>query len=197
MRFYPDDAPVPGELRTSDLLLRMLSPEHVDMDFEAVMESQEQLLRWSNGSWPVDGFPLSANLSDLQRHEREHLQREAFTYTVMNPDATRCEGCVYINPWSQAIGMRHVGATLDDISAGDDEAVVTFWIRSGSLDRDLDSQLVAGLLDWFALDWGFKRIIFMTNDQLGRQMEVLEDAGLELIYQFGSPAGDTTWLFYA
>jgi hypothetical protein len=196
MRFYPDDAPVPEELRTADLLLRMLSPDHVHMDYEAVMESQEQLLRWSNGSWPVDGFPLSANLSDLQGHEREHLLREAFTYTVMNPDSTRCEGCVYINPWSQAIGMRHVDATLDDISAGDDEAVVTFWIRSGSLDRDLDSQLVAGLLDWFALDWGFKRIIFMTNDQLPRQMQILEDAGLEQIYRFGSPEGVTTWLFY-
>jgi hypothetical protein len=196
MRFYPDDAPVPEELRTPDLVLRMLSPDHVHMDYEAVMESQEQLLRWSNGSWPVDGFPLSANLSDLQGHEREHSLREAFTYTVLNPDATRCEGCVYINPWSQAIGMRHVDATLDDISAGDDEAVVTFWIRSGSLDRDLDSQLVAGLLDWFALDWGFKRIIFMTNDQLPRQMQILEDAGLEQIYRFGSPEGVTTWLFY-
>lgn len=196
MRFYPDDAPVPDELRTADLLLRPLTPQHVHMDYAAVMESQEQLLRWSHGSWPVDGFPLSANLEDLEGHDQEHVRREAFTYTVMNPDATRCEGCVYINPWEHAIGMRHVDATLDDIAAGDDEAVVTFWIRSGSLSRGLDTQLLTGLLDWFARDWPFARIIFMTNDQLPRQMEVFEAAGLNEIYRFGSPAGDTNWLFY-
>lgn len=167
------------------------------MDYEAVMESQEQLLHWSNRTWPVDGFPLSSNLADLQRHEEEHLKREAFTYTVMNPDSTRCEGCVYINPWKQEIGTRHVDATMDDVDIGDDEAVVTFWIRSGSLNRGLDSQLVAGLLDWFSREWAFSRIVFMTNDQLPRQMEILEVAGLKEIYRFGSPEGITTWLFYA
>jgi hypothetical protein len=197
MSFYPDDAPVPDELRTTDLLLRMLTPEHVHLDYEAVIDSQDQLLRFSNGSWPVDGFTLAENLEDLERHAREHRAREAFTYTVMNPDATRCEGCVYINPWEQAVSHRQIDASMDAVETGEHEAVVTFWIRSGSLERDLDRQLVSGLLEWFERDWPFRRIVFMTNDNLPHQVTLLREAGLQQIYSFGSVTGDTSWLFFA
>jgi hypothetical protein len=196
MTFYPVDAPVPGELRTSDLLLQPLTPEHVQMDYEAVMASREQLLGWSNGLWPREGFTLAENLEDLQGHEQEHLDREAFTYTVMSPDATLCEGCVYINPWEHALEHEYIDATLDDIDAGSNEAVVTFWIRSGSIERDLDRQLVRGLLDWFEREWAFSRVVFMTNSNLPRQVTVLEDAGLQPVYTFGSPTAGLTWLFY-
>ena len=196
MVFYPDDAPVPDELRTRDLLLQPLTPGHVQIDYEAVIESREQLLGFSNGSWPREGFTLDENLEDLEAHEREHHKRVAFTYTVMNPDATHCEGCVYINPWAHALAHRHVDATLDDIDAGDHEAVVTFWIRSGSIEHDLDRQLVGGLLDWFEREWTFSRVVFMTNTHLPRQVTLLEEAGLQQVYDFGSPTAGLTWLFY-
>ena len=196
MLFYPEDAPVPDELRTDDLLLRMLTPEHVEMDYEAVMESQEQLRRFSSGSWPTPDFTLAQNLDDLEEHEREHVERVAFTYTVMNPEGTRCEGCVYINPWSQALAHRDINATLDDVAIGDYEAVVTFWGRSSGLERDLDRQLFHGLLHWFENEWSFSKITFMTNDRLERQVALLEEAGLERTYAFGSDTSEMTWLFY-
>ncbi|MBA2453222.1 MAG: hypothetical protein H0V47_08635 [Chloroflexia bacterium] len=197
MSFYPGGAPVLDELRTSDLLLRMLTTEHAEMDYEAVMESQEQLRRFSAGSWPTPDFTLEQNIEDLEEHEREHHERIAFTYTVMNPDATRCEGCVYINPWQQALAHRFIDATMDDVAIVEHEAVVTFWIRESSLERELDRQLVHGLLDWFDAEWSFSRITFMTNDRLERQMELLEDAALERRYSFGSETSDLTWTFYS
>jgi hypothetical protein len=196
MQFYPDYAPVPVELRTSDLLLQPLTPGHVQMDYDAVMASRDQLLGWSNGLWPREGFTLAENLEDLQGHEQEHHDREAFTYTVMNPDATRCEGCVYISPWEHALAHRHIDATLEDIEAADNEGVVTFWIRSGSIERDLDRQLVQALLDWFEREWTFSRVVFMTNSHLPRQVSILEEAGLQQVYDFGSPTPGLTWLFY-
>ncbi|CAN5691702.1 hypothetical protein BH24CHL1_BH24CHL1_00900 [soil metagenome] len=197
MSFYPGDAPVLDELRTSDLLLRMLTTEHAEMDYEAVMESQEQLRRFSAGSWPTPDFTLEQNIEDLEEHEREHHERIAFTYTVMSPDATRCEGCVYINSWQQALAHRVIDATMDDVAIVEHEAVVTFWIRESSLERELDRQLVHGLLDWFDAEWSFSRITFMTNDRLERQMELLEDTALERRYSFGSETGDLTWTFYS
>ena len=196
MQFYPADAAVPDELRTQDLLLQPLTPDHVHLDYDTVMSSQEQLLRFSNGLWPVDGFPLEENLEDLTRHDEEHRDREAFTYTVLNPDGTVCEGCVYISPWEHVVGHPQIDATLDDIGAGDFEAVVTFWIRSGSVERGLERQLVAGLLDWFEQDWSFQRILFMTNNKLPSQVQVLEELGLSPAYRFGSPTPGVTWLFY-
>jgi len=195
--FNPEDAPVPEELRTADLLLQPLTPGHVHLDYEAVMASREQLLGWSNGLWPREGFTLEENLEDLEEHDREHRQRIAFTYTVMNPDATRCEGCVYINPWAHALAHRHIAATLDDIDAGDFEAVVTFWVRSSSIERDLDRELVSGLMDWFEREWEFSRVVFMTNSHLPRQVTILEEAGPQPVYTLGSPDGNVNWLFYS
>lgn len=197
MTFYPDNAAVPDELRTGDLLLRMLTPEHVQMDYEAVMESQEQLRTFEAGSWPAPDFRLDQNLEDLERHAREHRERVGFTYTVMNPEGTRCEGCVYINSWERMLGSRHIDATIDDVSVGEHEAVVTFWARTSGLERDLDRQLLDGLLRWFGDDWAFSRVTFMTNDGLERKVTVLEEAGLERIYSFGSNTTDWTWHFYS
>ena len=49
MPFYPDDMPVPTELRTDEFLLRPLRAADVDLDYEAVMATQETLRRGSGG----------------------------------------------------------------------------------------------------------------------------------------------------
>jgi len=56
--------------------------------YEAVMSSAEMLHRWSQSNWPIDDFTLAQNLADLQRHEREHIERMAFSSTVLNPQGT-------------------------------------------------------------------------------------------------------------
>ena len=47
MVYYPAGAPVPGEKRTHRLLLRPLRAADVELDYDAVMSSAEQLRRWS------------------------------------------------------------------------------------------------------------------------------------------------------
>ena len=96
--FYPEDEPVSVGLIGLDMVLEPLSSRHVELDYEAVMESKELLRRWSMSDWPRDGFTIEENAADLIRHEAEHFDRVAFTYTVLNPAATECFGCVYINP---------------------------------------------------------------------------------------------------
>src|SRR5437868_13449286 len=98
MEFYPANAPVPEEKRTNRLLLRPLQATDVELDYDAVMSSAEQLRRWSGRGWPADDFTLIQNLVGLQEHEREHQEREAFTFTVLNLEETHCLGCVYIMP---------------------------------------------------------------------------------------------------
>lgn len=195
MSFYPADAAVPSGLRTADLLLEMLSPDHVELDYEAVMESQEQLRRFSNGSWPAPDFTLAENLKDLEDHAREFRDREAFTYTVLNHDRNRCEGCVYIYPWQATLSHRDVDASIEDVNLADNEATVTFWIRDRGLERDLDRQLVAGLLEWFDREWAFSRVTVMTNDNMPRQLEILAEVGCETRYVFDSVTGNTRWYF--
>jgi hypothetical protein len=95
--FYPGDARVPEALRSDEFLVRPLRATDVALDYDAVISSRAELLVSSGGTWPREGFTLEENRADLERHEREHGERIAFTYTVMNPSETECLGCVYLS----------------------------------------------------------------------------------------------------
>ena len=98
MSFYPEPHPVPALLRTDELVCKPLTTDHVHLDYAALMVSNEMLQLWSGTSWPSADFTIEENWEDLDMHDREHQERVAFTYTVLNPDETECLGCIYINP---------------------------------------------------------------------------------------------------
>src|SRR5512136_809591 len=141
MEFYPASAPVPQEKRTARLYLRPLRATDVEVDYDAVMSSAEMLRHWSQSGWPADGFTLAQNLADLQRHESEHLERKAFTFTVLNPPGMQCLGCVYIMP----LRPEQVALCPDATYAAD----VGFWVRASELPTGLEQHLFATLRDWF------------------------------------------------
>ena len=77
MDFYPANTPPPEEKRTQRLYLRPLRETDNALDYDAVMSSAEQLRRWSQSDWPADDFTSEQNRADLERHEREHRDRDA------------------------------------------------------------------------------------------------------------------------
>jgi hypothetical protein len=187
MEFYPANAPIPDKKQTERLLLRPLRAADVDLDYDAVMTSAAMLRQWSQSSWPADDFTLAENLDDLQRHEREHIERKAFTYTVMEPDETRCLGCVYITPvWPQALQACE-GATY---AAG-----VGFWVRAAEISHDLDKHLLSTLLAWFAADWLFDCLAFSNSPQDERQTTIFHEANLRQRSAFTSPGGRHWFVF--
>ena len=157
MDFFPPDATPPTEIRTDRLLLHPLTVGHVDLDYAAVMASREQLNRWSQTTWPTPDFTLAENRADLERHQREHTEGIAFTYTVLDPTASRCLGCVYITPVPDSSAHLY---TKEDYAAR-----VGFWIRSDELDSDLESHLLATLRAWFVAEWPFDRILYPISQQ--------------------------------
>jgi hypothetical protein len=186
MAFYPDDAVVPSGLQTTSFIFRMLRATDVALDYAAVLASRESLLLRSAGRWPREGFTLAENLLDLQRHEREHVARLKFTFTVMNPAETECLGAVYIKPLKSLLQGFH--ATPDVIAAvATPAAYVTFWVRPECAAVDLDQQLLAVLIAWFKDDWVFATIVFLINQHQERQIELFRDAGLHLRYAFQVP----------
>ena len=171
MTFYPEDAPVPTALRGDEFVLRPLRATDVDLDYEAVMASQEALRRGSGGEWPRPDFTLEENLADLQGHEADFHARRGFTYTVMDPTETRCLGCVYAYP-------------PEDDGDGrdrDHEAMVWFWVRPDLVAGDLDRRLLAALLPWLRNDFAFARVLFRAwaNDE--RQTAIFDEAGLRVV----------------
>lgn len=168
--FYPASAAVPAEKRTDRVLLQPLRAAHVELDYDAVMSSAAELRRWSQTDWPADDFTLAENLADLVRHEREHGERVAFTYTVLTPDAARCLGCVYIKPLPPEARGLFAGAKRP--------ADVGFWVRASEVAHDLDRHLLATLREWFASEWAFDRVVFGIAAGESRQAALLAAADL-------------------
>jgi len=187
MEFYPAGAPVPQEKRTSRLYLRPLRATDVELDYEAVMSSAEMLRRWSQSNWPADDFTLAENLADLQQHEREHIERKAFTFTVLNPRGTQCLGCVYILP----LRPEEVPLCKDATYAAD----VGFWVRTSELANALDEHLLATVRDWFRAEWAFDCVLFTIGQREAHQAALLKAAGLEQRLTCTLWDGRLCWVF--
>jgi len=186
-KFYPIGTPVPASTSTDRLLLRPLTVGHVDLDYDAVMASREQLNRWSQTTWPTPNFTLAENWADLDRHQREHDEGVAFTYTVLDPTESRCLGCVYITPIPESATYLYPN---DSYSAR-----VTFWIRSDELASGLESHLLATLRGWFAAEWPFDRVIHILSQQNPRQAGLLEEEGLVRRAAIALADGRPCWVY--
>ena len=142
--FVPPEFEVPPMLETEQFRLRMLSVDDVEKDYEAVIESRQLLHSMFGGPWPREGFTLKENLDDLERHQREFLNREAFAYTVVSLDESRVLGCVYINPTQEI----------------DADAIVVMWVRQSEYDRGLDPILFQAVKDWISAVWPFQTVAY-------------------------------------
>lgn len=183
--FYPPDQDPPEGLLTDEFRLEPLHPRHTEQDYEALMVSTCMLRAWSQSTWPTDDFTLEENRADLQRHWDEHVAREAFTYTVLNPVGDRCLGCVYTRPL--AFYLKYAKADAALAALGDYEALVSFWARFPCLADDLDVRLLDTLRAWFREAWAFNRVSYSANEGYPRHMDILAAAGLEHRYRLTMP----------
>ncbi|MDJ0756043.1 MAG: hypothetical protein QNJ45_21120 [Ardenticatenaceae bacterium] len=146
--FVPENFVAPSKLETPHFRLRMLSVEDVEKDYEAVMETQARFHAMGS-SWPREGFTIEENLADLERHQQEFLDRQAFAYTVVALDESRVLGCVYINP-----------ADGDEV-----DAAVVMWVRQSEFERGLDPILFDAVKQWLDASWPFANVSYPGRDE--------------------------------
>lgn len=155
----------PLELDTKRVHLEPLAPEHVELDYAALMGSREHLmstLHW--GNWPSEDFTVEENRVDLERHWQEFQGNQAYAYTVLSPDRERCLGCVYLMP--------------SDGEGWEMSAEMAYWVIESELANELDRHLLESLLTWFESDWAFDRVRWMIHEDNGRGLTLAADAGL-------------------
>lgn len=165
--FYPADADVPVGILTDKFRLEPLTAAHVALDYAAVILSRTMLRTWSGSQWPADDFTLADNMTDLVRHEQEHINREAFTYTVLSPDAEACLGCVYLVP-----------NTVAPLLPQNGDALARFWLASPLAGSGLDKVLLDTLRSWLREEFAFRRVFFHANSRDTDQLGLLRTAGL-------------------
>jgi len=127
-------------------------------------------------------------LSDLQRHEQEHNQREAFTFTVLNLDGTRCLGCVYFTALLPSELHLCEGVAY--------ATNIRFWVRASEVSTDLDRHLLASLREWLETEWVFDCIVFIVSPEETRQAGLFAEVGLETHLTFKLPDGRERLAFH-
>ena len=144
-----DDFEVPEELVTKNFILRPLTINYLDRDYEAVMKSEKHLYKLMDDSdWPKK-MTLNENLVDLGWHEREFSLRHSFAYTVLSPqNEEEVIGCCYIYP-----SDNH-----------EFEVQAYYWIRQDLLSSGLETKLGNTFKAWLEKTWPFKKIEFLRRD---------------------------------
>lgn len=140
----PDCLPQP--LNTPRFLIEPLNEEHAELDFMALMSCRCRLreeLQW--GSWPPAGFTLELNRVDLRGHHDEFKRGEAFAYTVLSPDRSRCIGCIYVERCAEVDG-----------------AQLAFWVIDDAI--DIEAVLVTDVVQWIHRSWSIDRVLIPLRE---------------------------------
>jgi len=193
--FTQDGCVAPKAFRTSTLSVRPLRVSDAEADFAALMDSREELRRSSQSSWPDDDFNVERNRDDLARHQMEHEAGDAFTYTVMDVEETRCLGCIYMVPLP--FHLMRVGAAEELIEGAEwDAAAIYFWVRSSHLREGLEVELLAHITEWMTSERTFSRVLYSTHTEDPRQVALFRDAGLREAIRVRRPHGHADSLFF-
>ena len=140
----PNEFNAPTEYITKNFVLRPLTIEYVEEDYEVVMNSVDHLYKlMDNSEWPK-GLSLQENLIDLCWHQREFTLGHSFAYTVLSPESYKIIGCCYIYP---SVNIQY-------------EVQVFFWIKENLLVEGLESELGATIKNWLEESWPFKTFDF-------------------------------------
>jgi len=188
--------PVPSELRTEEFVLRPIVADDAERDHAAVMETREHLRSWEQSTWPEDDFTVEANRQELLGLEERHAAHRAFTYTVLEPDDTRCLGCVYVFPPSATFLAESTVTPVDGDLWADVEAVVFFWVRLSQMELGMDGRLLSALRGWFEGEWGLRKTVYVTSEQFTRQVDLIERTDLILKFELSEPGKPSKCLVF-
>ena len=183
MNLYLENGLVPENLITESFSLYPLTPDHVTLDYAALMSNKEMLRLWSGSPWPSDDFTLAENLEDLKWHWDEHQKRVAFTFTVLNPAEDTCLGCVYIKPITEILADNPEWQT----AVSDHSALVRFWTVQQTLAQKLDKTLFLALCQWFAKEWAFSEIYWHTPANNQQQITLYQTNSLHNLGRIQMP----------
>lgn len=165
-----------------------LTPALVEADFAAVMRDIPMLRAWSGQDWPTPEFTRAENLGDLVRHDREHGERMALTYSLRVDGVV--QGCIYVHPFEHAWHTRGIAPPAPTVTTANHVAV-RGWLH----DRSALDLLRATLAFLAAPRFGFPRLWWQTNDHCPAQIDACERMGLTEEVSVAGP--DRRWLMRA
>jgi len=145
----PPDVDVPARVDTDVFVIRPLTIDDVERDYEAVMSSRERLRGTfgPNDEWPTADLTIEQDRIDVAWHEKEFQRRDAFTYAVVGDDGVQL-GCVYVQP-TRVPGY---------------DAAVYYWVAESGIERGLGEVIAERVRRWIEAEWPFEAVAYPGRD---------------------------------
>lgn len=178
---HPD--PIPESYLHNQFCFQILHPRHAELDYAALMSSKDFLRRWSQSEWPTDDFSLDDNLEDLAWHYEEHLNKIAFTYTILNQNQNTCLGCLYIKPI----------AVIKELQLEEQKLLApfshfcSFWVIDTIRGTQLDQLIFSGLIYWLDTCWQFPGLFFTSNPHIPEMEDLYKKQGMQCFLELERP----------
>jgi RimJ/RimL family protein N-acetyltransferase len=149
--WLPDDFVAPARLDLpTGHHLRPIRAEDLDLDYAAVMGSQERLWRlfgpvWG---WPPPDMTREQDHEDLVRHADEMTRNESFNFACFDVDETALLGCVYLDP-PEADGT---------------DAEISWWVVDDQVGTELEAAMLPAIEAWLDDAWPLTRPRIVGRD---------------------------------
>lgn len=147
-RVVSDDFIVPTIIDRDDFILRPLSPEYSDLDYDAVMGSKAILGNVFSDSWPEGINSKEDNLTHIKEDFQDFNDRVGFSYIILDPAKSICLGCVYIFP---------------SLYMGNDVAVY-YWFNIEIHRTPLALKVEHFIRNWIIECWGIRDAAYPGRD---------------------------------
>ncbi len=161
-----------------------LTPTFVEQDHAALMRDVDALRAWSAQDWPTVDFTVDDNLVDLIRHDQEHLDAIALTFSViLGADIV---GCIYVHRFEHGLRTRDIVPPADPRHHRD--TIVRGWAHDIAADtliqasRDEHGDPFESGGRWW----------WQTNTDCPDQLAACDRSGLSDELSFETPAA--TWV---
>lgn len=151
MPIVPVEFSAPRSAVFPKFLLRVLEPAFAAQDFAAIAASSKDIRNvfGPENDWPSANMTFEENLADLTRHLREFIEQSAFAYCLLDSEAERYLGCLYLKPIKSKTGRDRRHDLYD--------AQGFIWLSTLHQDLELPS-VQAQLSAWFETDWNLPKV---------------------------------------
>jgi hypothetical protein len=195
MKLYPEGALIPNLLQTDEFTILPLGPKDNLLDYDAVMASLSYYRKFHPADWSSINFSVEENLAELNRHEKDHNNRTAFTFSVQSPQLDSALGCIYVNGYRELLSwLKRPAEELAQAKAY--ECQVYFWTRPNCFETDLDRKILEAFSSWFETKWAFSKVLYQTYESDLRQTKIIVDSGLTQIGSHSLPREDGKLLIF-
>ena len=160
----------PESCAADGFLLRAYHPDDGPAVREATLASREHLRPWM--PWAVAEEPPDETEARVRRFAASYLTNEDFV----------------IGAW---MGEELVGGTGFHLRCGPLEwgcAEIGMWVRASRAGQGLGTRILAAMLDWGFLEWGWERLVWKCDTRNLASARVAEKCGLVREATFRSDA---------